>query len=374
MATSYEFIVVGGGIYGVASALELAGRGASVLLFERERVACGASGGLGKRGVRANGRDPRELPLMRDAYEVWPNLASRLRVDTGYERTGHIELYERECDLGTAEARVRGQTSLGIPTELLEPEAAQEFEPNLTDNIRCGVHAPYDGVADHTATTQGFAAAAARAGAEIRDQVEVTSVGADGRSVVLANGNIVESSRGILLLANSATPGLLEKSFGFQLPVWSMLPQVMRTDPLPRPLVYGLVGHAHRVLSVKALPDNAVMVSGGWRGRWNKSLKKGESDPEQVQGNWNEAVAVFPELQKHQISDVSAERLETSSLDGIPIIDRVAGAENVLYACGWSGHGWAIAPAVAPLLAKWSLDGGKTPEKLRPFGYQRFRQ
>ena len=52
-----EFVIVGGGIYGVATAWTLASRGASVVVLEARDVAAGASGGPGKRGVRANGRD-----------------------------------------------------------------------------------------------------------------------------------------------------------------------------------------------------------------------------------------------------------------------------------------------------------------------------
>ncbi len=64
-----DFVIVGGGIYGVATAWELARGGADVLVLEARDIASGASGGLGKRGVRANGRDIRELPLMRAAYD-----------------------------------------------------------------------------------------------------------------------------------------------------------------------------------------------------------------------------------------------------------------------------------------------------------------
>ena len=74
-----DFVIVGGGVYGAGVAWELARRGAEVLLVEAQRVASGASGGLGKRGVRANGRDLRELPLMRLAYELWPSFADLVR-------------------------------------------------------------------------------------------------------------------------------------------------------------------------------------------------------------------------------------------------------------------------------------------------------
>ena len=65
-----DFVIIGGGVYGVATAWHLARTGASVTVLERKTVASGASGGPGRRGVRANFRDRRELALMRAAYPV----------------------------------------------------------------------------------------------------------------------------------------------------------------------------------------------------------------------------------------------------------------------------------------------------------------
>jgi sarcosine oxidase subunit beta len=71
------------------------------------------------------------------------------------------------------------------------------------------------------------------------------------------------------------------------------------------------------------------------------------------------------------VQEATADRWETESIDNIPIIDRLPGAANMLVGTGWSGHGWAISPAITQLLAEWALSG-QTPELLRPFHYGRF--
>lgn len=369
MSTSYEFIIVGGGVYGCATAWELAREGASVLLLEANTVASGASGGLGKRGVRANGRDPRELPLMRVAYDMWPTLAETLGGETGYERTGHVELYERDRDLPVAVARTRAQSSLGIETRQLSADEVREIEPAICEDIRTAVYAPLDGVADHGATTRSYADAAQRAGATVRQGEEVTDVGP--HHVRTSRGERFEATRAIALLANTSVTSLLDQHFDVQLPIWSSFPQVMRTGPLPKQVVHGLVGHAHRVLSVKPLPDGSVMVSGGWRGAWNEARQRGEPVQAQVDGNWAEACHVFPALTDKKIIEVSTSRAETSCIDGVPIMDQVPSAPSVFYGCGWTGHGWAIAPAIAPLFASWMRDS-ECPAMLAPFRFARF--
>jgi sarcosine oxidase subunit beta len=104
-----DFVIVGGGVYGAGVAWELAKRGADVLVLEAGEIASGASGGLGKRGVRANGRDIRELPLMRTAYELWPDLHEQLGAPTGYERGGNLHFLELDSDMAGAAATAWAQ-------------------------------------------------------------------------------------------------------------------------------------------------------------------------------------------------------------------------------------------------------------------------
>ena len=131
------------------------------------------------------------------------------------------------------------------------------------------------------------------------------------------------------------------------------------------------VGHLHRPVALKMVPGNRVMLSGGWRGRHNPATGRGETIPASVTGNWADAVAVFPAIGALTIAEATADRAETNALDAVPLIDRVPGLDNAIVGCGWTGHGWAIAPAVAPLLAEWALEGD-TPGLLRPFALSRF--
>ena len=369
-----EFVVVGGGIYGMATAWSLARSGADVLVLEAHEVAAGASGGLGKRGVRANGRDLRELPLMRLAYDLWPTLDVELGAVTGFECTGHLQVYERHHDIGAAAVRARVQTAMGIPTVHLEGERVREVEPGLAATVLGALHAPLDGVADHEATTRAYAAAAIRAGARLRTGADVVGLVRGGdrvRGVTLRDGSTVEVGRALVLLNNAGMLDLVARDLGCQLPVWNIFPQVVRSTPAPVAPFASYVGHLHRPVALKMIPGGSVMLSGGWRGRWNPETRRGETIPASVTGNWAEAVALFPAMADLAIAEAMADRAETTCLDLVPVIDRVPRASNVFLACGWSGHGWALAPALAPLVAEWVL-GGSTPDLLRPFSLSRF--
>ena len=81
-----DFVIIGGGVYGAGVAHWLAEQGAEVRLLEAKQIGNGASAGPGRRGTRANGRDLRELPLVRIAHEMWPTLHERLGVPQFFER------------------------------------------------------------------------------------------------------------------------------------------------------------------------------------------------------------------------------------------------------------------------------------------------
>ena len=372
-----EYVIVGGGIYGCAAAWELAKRGADVLLLEAAQIAGGASGGLGERGVRANGRDRRELPLMRLAYDIWPTLREDIGGYTGYRRLGHLLLIEREVDLAAAPAQVWLQNQQGIESHLLDAAELRELEPELSDKVIGAIYCPKDGVADHGATTRSMAVAALVQGATILEGARVTGLTRRGERVISLRAVIdseavdIPVGKQVILLSNAHVGDFVAEQLGLQLPIWRMLPQVMalRAD-IPPPLTR-LIGHAHRTLAIKPLPDGRVMVSGGWRGRWDEALGTGVPIAEQVEGNRLEAVAVYPALAGLPVDEVYTDRAEMLCVDGIPIIDTLPGAANMLAGVGWSGHGWAIAPAVARLMAEWVLSGER-PELLAPFGYGRF--
>jgi len=375
MSEKFDFVIAGGGVYGCSVAWELAKLGAEVLLLEAHQIASGASGGAGKRGVRANGRDHRELPFMRQSNQRWQTLHEEIGGPTGYERTGQLILLERESDLIAAESQIWLQNLNGISTSLITREALTEMEPDLGEKVLAAIYCPNDGVADHTLTTQSFAQAARHLGVEIREGTSLDGLERHRNRIfaVLTNQDIrVEVRKSLLMLSNGHVPPFIKKHLDIILPVWWVLPQVLIVDPPAPILVRHLIGHAHRVLAMKSGPAGQVMISGGWRGRWNPEREVGETLPDHVKGNFNEAVAVFPGLAGGTVAAAYADRKEGIAVDRIPIIDNVPGIDNLYLATGWSGHGWAIAPAVSRLLAEWVFSGER-PALFHPFSMSRFK-
>jgi len=77
------------------------------------------------------------------------------------------------------------------------------------------------------------------------------------------------------------------------------------------------------------------------------------------------------------LGDVGVQRTWAGVIDCTPDLLPVLGPpptlDNFLFATGFSGHGFAMAPLMGKLMADWALDG-KAPRDLRPMRYSRFAE
>jgi sarcosine oxidase subunit beta len=376
-----EIVIIGGGIYGTSLAYELATAGRDVMLLEAGEIAGGASGGPGERGVRANGRDIRELTVVRRAIERWEHYQSFFDNGVGYRKIGGFELFD--IPHGYHEHEVRGkmqagalvQNRMGVRTELLSREATLEREPELSGSIAGGLFCPDDGVCDHTFATQQFASHAVRAGAVLRSHAAVSRIVQEKGAAVgveLSSGEFVAVTGQLIVLANTAVPGLLAP-FATKdelAPVWNLMPQMMFVTNPRGAKINHLHSHAHKRLSVKQMPDGTVMLSGGVSvAHLADGTTRGALTAISI--NLADAISVLPFLDDSSFIRVDATRADSVAVDAIPIVGRPAALQNVIFGYAWSGHGFAISLGFTELFREWIVSGQK-PAALEVFSNARF--
>ncbi len=378
-----EVVIVGGGIYGTSLAYQLAKAGRSVTLLEAGEIAGGASGGPGERGVRASGRDLRELPVCALAQQLWAEYQARIEGGVGYRRVGGLKIYDvsyghREHEVrGRMEATAMVQASLGTPSEVLSRDEALAREPELAPGILGAIWCPHDGVGDHSFATRQFAKEATKAGAVIRTGAKVAEIVQTRGAVTavkLASGETVPVGSRLVVVANAGAEALLKPvlkphELG---PVWNLMPQMhFVSNPLNRTINH-LLSHAHRRLAVKQLPDRTIMLSGGAHvgytpeGLWKGSLSS-------MTQNVTDGLLTMPFIDNSSLLSVDASRVETVAADQIPLIGQAEALPNLIYGYGWSGHGFAISLGFTRLFSEWIATGEK-PEALEPFSPLRFHK
>jgi sarcosine oxidase, subunit beta len=102
-------------------------------------------------------------------------------------------------------------------------------------------------------------------------------------------------------------------------------------------------------LSLKQLPSGAFLIGGGWLGELanddNYRLR-----PQNVDGNWKEACAILPAVAQQRIERAWC-GLEAMSTDDLPLVGLLPQLDGIALAAGFSGHGFANAPAVGRAVA-----------------------
>jgi sarcosine oxidase subunit beta len=349
--------IVGGGLMGLSAAFHLrrADPGARVTVFERDRVGAAASGASAA-GVRVMGRDPAERALALASLARWPDLDRELEAPTGYRRGGGFRAALDEAAWVAAPAWVAEQRATAVPVELIDADTARRLVPGVAPACRGGVLCAIDGQAEALLTVQAFAAAAKRLGAHLEE-------GTGARGLVVERGRVMAVERGdgarepcdVAIVAAGGWTGALLAAVGVPLPIETRALQMLLTEPAPAALA-PVVGAFDRRLSLKQLDDGAYLIGGGWPARiTDHAGNRYALLDESVKGSLETAGSVYPPLDGRALARGWA-GLEAFTPDELPIIGPVPGIEGLLIAAGFSGHGFAVSPAVGDILSRLALD------------------
>jgi glycine/D-amino acid oxidase-like deaminating enzyme len=370
-----SIVVVGGGLIGLSAAVHLrrADPQARVTVLERARVGDAASGASAA-GVRAMGRDPAERALALASLARWPDLDRELEAKTGYRRGGGLRVALDDAGWAEARATVGLQRADGVPVELVDSAAARRLAPQIADDCRGGVHCPIDGQADAGATVRAWASAARRLDVSLEEGVGADALVVKGARVtgIVRSDGAPLSSDTVVVAAGAWSAPLLGK-IGIELPLRGRALQMLLTDPASASLT-PVVGCFGRPLSLKQLDDGAYLIGGGWPARIpDERVNRWEVLEDSVRGSLEVARAVYPPLTTRTVARSWA-GIEAFTPDEIPLLGPVRGVDGLLVAAGFSGHGFALVPAVGDTLARLALEldplrhlwSGLAVDRLRP--------
>jgi glycine oxidase len=200
-STSYDAVVIGGGLIGLACAWRAAERGLSVVVLERGEPGAGASGvaaGMLAPVTEADFGEELLLRLNLASRRLWPGFAAELEersgLTCGYRESGALVVAAERDDLGELRRLHAYQRSLGLDAEWLTPKDCRSLEPGLSPGIAGGILAPQDGHADPGAVMRALRAALEAAGGKVMSGCEALSVehgGVRTRTGVVAAGAVV---------------------------------------------------------------------------------------------------------------------------------------------------------------------------------------
>ncbi|MCI0547672.1 MAG: FAD-binding oxidoreductase, partial [Candidatus Rokubacteria bacterium] len=168
----------------------------------------------------------------------------------------------------------------------------------------------------------------------------------------------------VALVAAGVWTAPLVADAGVALPLGTRALQMLLTEPAPAALA-PVVSAFDRKLSFKQLGSGAYLIGGGWPARiLDHGANRWELLDESVEGSLAVARAVYPSVASCPLSRGWA-GLEAFGPDDLPLLGPVPGIEGLLVAAGFSGHGFALAPAIGDVLARLVLGHDARPDLWR---------
>jgi len=367
-----DVIIIGGGIIGSSTAYYLAKKGVDVLVLEgSDNIGNGGSSRNGG-GVRQSGRDPRELPVvMWGIKNLWPHLNEELGVDVEYAQKGNLRLGMTPAHMKILENLTDKAKACGLDVRMIDAKEVKEINPYLSDKVIGASWCPTDGHANPLKATLAYYRRARGLGVHFitgEKVIGLKKLRGRVRQVITEN-NVYEAGK--VLVAAGFESRFILKSVGIDVPLAKQKMQCLVTEAEPKMFEQMLgtadadfYGHQTR---------HGSFVFGGSCGQEGFELDKQGliSNSLGVPSTCRGILKYFPGLENAKIVRGWTGWIDPSA-DGIPVMSRIEEVPGLYAACGFTGHGFGIAPGAAYNLAQLVADEA-TAVDLSAFRYDRFK-
>lgn len=363
MSDTADIVVVGGGCTGTSIAWQLARRKAGkIILIDKLGVAGGATA-RSSGYVRMHYVHEGPTRMAFHALSVFQNFKERVGSDAGFRNSGCMVLVS-ERDLEAVQANVAMHRAIGVNARVINRDEIKEIVPQLDlEGVGAAAWEPDSGFADPVMTTNGYADAARELGVEIRIGPVITSIGTSGGGVTRIETSAGPIEAGTVLVAAGFRTRELILPFGLDLemtPVRHAEALIERTPDFGKvhPIVMDHVnGGSYR-------PDRGDLTLMG------PPLGSDEPIDPDVEADKGPSAAIDAQMveqfirrfpsQENAVMRRSYTGIFDCTPDMQPYLGAVPGVKGLFVACGFSGHGFKLSPAIGEAMADCVI-GVKSP-------------
>ncbi|MEQ1953811.1 FAD-dependent oxidoreductase [Mesorhizobium yinganensis] len=347
MRNSFDVVVIGAGVFGLAAALELRRRGRSVAVVDRFGSGHPLTSSTGRsRGIRIAYDHPFYVDLASDAIRRWRGLEAA----TGRKilhLTGQIDFGLPEKLAGIVSA-VRGA---GGAIEELGAAGLYARLPYLRlDEPKVGLFHPDAGTVLSDEAMAAMKAGALASGVLLYEPERVVAVETGGATRVVTEKRTLEAET--VVVAAGPWSGPLLRDLGIEVP---LAPAVAQVTFIAAPALVDLPGigewggdedglggvYGHPVPGI----GYKLAFSSGQQG-WEPEAAEWKPDLQEqtrLLGWVDRRMPDFP-----RTVQLTQRHPWTMTPDGDFVVDRVG---SIVLACGCSGHAFKFGPALGPLVA-----------------------
>lgn len=373
---TYDVIVIGVGGMGSATVYHLARRGARVLGVEQFDIPheLGSSHGNSRIIRLAYAEDPRYVPFLRRAYELWRELEADVGerllittsgIDAGFEDSATVEGALRSCAIHD------------LPHEILDAAAlGRRFPGYRLDSRMVGVVQPEAGFLLPERCIIAHVRAARALGADVHASERAMGWDVDESGVVVSTNRRSYRANRLVITAGPWARALVPALQDVAVPERQVM---LWTQPL-RPELFG--PESFPVVNLES-PEGRFYglpvygIPGFKFGKYNHRRERVDDPDHMDRGCHPEDEEVlrvglrryFPDADGPTVGMKTC--LFTNSPDGYFILDLLSTRPPVGIAAGFSGHGFKFCSVIGEIMAELVMDGSTRPD-FEMFSLDRF--
>jgi sarcosine oxidase, subunit beta len=342
---SASVVIAGGGVIGLSVAFHLAEAGVEdVLVVEQAELGSGSTS-KGAGGVRAMFSDELNVRMAIRSLEAWAAFGERPGWEIDLHRVGYLFLLDREEDVEEFERGVRMQNRLGVPSRMVSVDEAHELSPLAgLDGVLAGAFCPLAGHATPEGAVQGYASAARANGVRVETHTRVTAIRPGAVELADRRSGDRAIETGCVVCTAGPWSGEIGAMAGVPLPVAPERRRIGYTGPLA---VTGGAG--------PPVPMTIDFTTGFYFHREGPGLLFGTSDVCDTQDEWLERAEPVLRRRAPILLDAPIAGGWWGDYEMTPDHNALIGATDAppgrfLYATGFSGHGFQMAPAAGEIV------------------------
>jgi sarcosine oxidase subunit beta len=369
---SYDVVVVGGGVHGLATAYYLARNHGirNVAVLDKGYLGGGGSG-RNTAILRSNYLTPEGVRFYDRSLELYRHLASDLNFNVMFSRRGHLTLAHNDSSLRTMRWRAEVNKLQGVDSDVIDAGQVKELVPALDTSVDTrypilgALYHPPGGIIRHDAVVWGYARAADALGVHLHQQTEVTGVDVTGGRVSGVQTDRGPVSAPVVVNCTAGWSSVVSDMAGVRTPVQTFPLQAAVTEPV-RPFLHAVVvsGTLHVYVSQT---DRGELVFGASVDPFTSYSMRGSL--EFVEGLAGHVLELMPSLSKMRLLRQWAGLCDMTP-DYSPIMGET-GVEGFYLDVGWGTYGFKAGPVSGEAMAE-AVATGATPEIISAFGLDRF--
>lgn len=355
MNQTYDAIVIGAGVIGASVAYNLSRRGLKVLILERQTVGAGATGassGL----VRMHYDIEVDSALAWQSFQFFRDWRERIGGECGFKRTGFLQIVAPEKN-AHLHANVAMHKRIGIITDVVTADDVKRIAPMLkTDDFELAAYEPESGYADPVLTTNSFIEHARANGAALKPDCEVTGIRVSGGKVQGVDSGKGSFDAPVVVNCAGTFAGRVGRMVGVEIPLDTWTHDVAFVKRPPQVGAHPTV--IDDALSMYFRPEGEltlVALEDGNRMGEAPEAELGRVDPEFVMRAIDRICQRVDGMEGGALHSTHVGR-DGLTPDQRAVMDK-AGPDGFYVACGFSGTGFKLSPAVGVCMSELIVDG-----------------